>query len=490
MAKTQERPNLLLIMTDQQRGDCLGLDGHPFLQTPNMDAIGACGTHFRRAYSEVPSCIPARQVLMSGQAPAVNGMIGFIYAPWKPKTTLAMELRKAGYETRLFGKLHLQPKRHRFGFDAMELADGGGGGDSDYTDWLKERGATPWGRDPSAHGVSGNGFIGRPSHLPEEHTYSAWVVSRALDFLKKRDPLTPFFLKLSFFPPHPPLIPSQVFYDRYDRLDLGEPHIGDWVPDVPRFAKGLLPEGRDISDRINLNPLDMHYCRAGYFGLINEVDAQLSRLMSALRGQILRNTLVLFVSDHGEMLGDHHMFRKCQPFEGSARIPFLARAPDAWDYPERMVSDAPVGLQDVMPTILEAAGLPIPESVTGRSVLPLMRGEKPEWRAYLHGEHCGQYKEEQGNHYLVNEQWKYVWLSQTGRELLFDLNEDPNELHDLSSEEDILLWRERLIDELRERPEGFTDGTRLIAGQPHRKFVPGKGPDVPWEVTEIEGARD
>ena len=125
------RPNILLIVTDQQRGDCLGLAGHPVLRTPNMDYIGGAGTNFRRGYSEVPSCIPARHVLMSGQAPDVSGMVGFYYrseaSPWQPAATLPGELRRAGYETRLIGKLHLQPQRRRWGFDAMELADGVGG---------------------------------------------------------------------------------------------------------------------------------------------------------------------------------------------------------------------------------------------------------------------------------------------------------------------------------------------------------------------------
>ena len=143
MEHSVSRPNILLIVTDQQRGDCLGLAGHPVLQTPNMDYIGGAGTNFRRGYSEVPSCIPARHVLMSGQAPDVSGMVGFYYrseaSPWRPAATLPGELRRAGYETRLIGKLHLQPQRRRWGFDAMELADGVGGQNNDYVDWLRER---------------------------------------------------------------------------------------------------------------------------------------------------------------------------------------------------------------------------------------------------------------------------------------------------------------------------------------------------------------
>ena len=192
-----QHPNILLIVTDQQRGDCLGIDGHPVLQTPTMDFIGASGTFFRRGYSECPSCIPARRVLMSGQAPGDNGMVGMTSHPeWDPAATLAGELRAVDYETRMIGKLHLQPNRRRFGFDAMELANGTRGKDNDYLDWL--HGEVPLDRWAMAHGVTPNGWIGRPSHLPEERTHTFWVVSRAIEYLEKRDPSGPFFLNISF----------------------------------------------------------------------------------------------------------------------------------------------------------------------------------------------------------------------------------------------------------------------------------------------------
>jgi arylsulfatase A-like enzyme len=146
------------------------------------------------------------------------------------------------------------------------------------------------------------------------------------------------------------------------------------------------------------------------------------------------------------------------------------------DYPREVVCDHPVGLQDVMPTLLEAAGAPIPDSVTGRSVLPLMRAESPSWRELLHGEHAGQYLNDDGVHWLVGSERKYIWYSQTGQELLFDVVSDPNELHDLSAHEDLVPWRGRMAQVLAGRPEGFSDGKNLSVGRPHEKFVPGKGP--------------
>lgn len=127
-----KRPNILFIMTDQQRGDCLGLDGHPVLNTPNLDYLAHSGTLFRHGYSETPSCIPARRTVMSGQAPATHGMVGMTGGvDWQPAATLAGELSAAGYQCEMIGKLHLWPHRKRFGFHHMLVADSTRGKDND-----------------------------------------------------------------------------------------------------------------------------------------------------------------------------------------------------------------------------------------------------------------------------------------------------------------------------------------------------------------------
>ncbi|MDE2867757.1 MAG: sulfatase-like hydrolase/transferase [Chloroflexota bacterium] len=524
------RPNVLLVVTDQQRGDALGLDGHAVLETPAMDWIGASGTHFRRGYSEYPSCAPARRVLMSGHAPSANGMVGMTRHPeWDPSATLAGELRDAGYETHLSGKLGLQPTRRRFGFEAMDVANSSRTLDNDYLTWL--RGEAPPHRWAMAHGATSNGWIGRPTHLPEEKTQTFWTVSRAIDFLETRDPTAPFFLNVSFMDPHPPFTPPAFFFDRYERMDLPEPVIGDWVPEFPGPRRGMDPELSEDTERwsrrLHLDPAPMHHCRAGYYGLVNHVDMQLNRLFQYMRDKgLLYDTFIMFVSDHGEMLGDHHLFAKTWPYEASVRVPFLARAPRSMGFPSQVEVAAPVGLQDVMPTLLDAAGCEIPESVTGRSLLPWMRGESPAWRDVLHGEHAGQYREADGNHWIVNERHKYIWFSQTGEEHLFDVVEDPNEERDLAAKSvlgdsgvgarktphrfppktpesasppgegeertdlrgtgvqrdtqgspdvDLAWWRGRLAEELADRPEGFSRDGGLVVGRPHRMFVPGKG---------------
>jgi arylsulfatase A-like enzyme len=181
-----------------------------------------------------------------------------------------------------------------------------------------------------------------------------------------------------------------------------------------------------------------------------------------------KDTWFCFVSDHGEMMGDHDLFRKGFPYEGSSRVPFLLKGP--WGQkrfkPGTVVSE-PVELRDVMPSLLELAGLPVPGQVEGKSVLALMDGRSGEWRSELFGEHLlfGQ-----AIHWGTSAGEKYVWFSGTGREQLFDLDKDPLELRDLAGRKAsmgrVKKWRALLAEELRGREEGFSDGRKLIPGRP------------------------
>lgn len=476
---SNERPNILLITTDQHRGDTLGVAGHPVVQTPNLDWLARSGTTFGQAYSECPSCVPARRVLMTGQDPAANGMVGMTAVDWHPQYTLPGELTKAGYQTRLIGKLHLEPKRKRYGFEHLDLADtqyefarGGPSHANDYVEWLMGQVGSPAIGPAVGHGVNANSWVGRPGNLPEHLTHTSWCASTAIDFLAKRDPSNPFFLNLSFLDPHPPLTPPAFYYERYLNQDLPEPVVGDWAPDVD-------PEkGTDVMGwRVNLDAQTMHQTRAAYYGLINHVDDQIGRVVDFLRRQgLFENTMILFTSDHGEMLGDHNLFRKTFPYEASARVPFFVKPAEAMGLPSEITSDLPVGLQDVLPTVFDVAGLPIPSQATGASLMPIVRNDRDvAWRPYLHGEHSGHYDYDDGSHFLTDGRQKYIWFSQTGREQFFDLSQDPDELRDLTlapETPDLEPWRTELATRLEDRPGGVVDNGRLVAGRPHDKLLP------------------
>jgi arylsulfatase len=473
-----DRPNVILFITDQQRGDYLGLDPHApeALQTPNLDWIGRTGAHFQQGYTECPSCIPARRSLMTGTAPAANGGVGFQGTEWNPTHTLAGELSRAGYQTEMIGKLHLHPLRKRYGFDHMQLADATRGAHNDYVDWLRQQHGRAEVHPGMAHGISSNGWVGRPHHLPEEQMHTFWCADRAMEFLEKRDPSTPFFLNLSFIDPHPPLTPPAPYYERYIHREMPAPFIGDWAPRFDRPQKGLDPNAYEI----RLPDHDLRCARAAYCGMVNFIDDQIGRLYQHSHG-LLDESLILFVADHGEMLGDHNLFRKTWPYDASVRIPFLIRAPKSWGWPEEVVCTSPVGLQDIMPTILDAANLDIPDICTGHSLLPVLRGKTEGVRDLLHGEHSGCYHYDHGNHFLTDGRHKYIWYTQTAREHLFDLENDPHELHDLALESDaedrLQPWRQKLIKFLTDRPEGFTDGEKLIPGRPHHHLLPDYDPN-------------
>jgi len=466
-----DRPNILLILTDQQRGDCLGIAGHPVLQTPNLDSIAGAGAQFTRAYSTCPSCIAARRNLLSGQFPSTHGMVGYQEGvAWEPEATLPGVLREAGYQTWFVGRdMHQHPKRKRFGYDHMVCGDYDG--EPDYARWLRAHGPAGQAGIFGA-GLLNNDWTARPWYLPEYLHYTNWVTDRALEFLEQRDPTCSFFLTVSYLAPHPPLQPPAFYFERYLRTGVPDPAIGDWE-ELPAHDGA----GDDVaSPHVHLQGEALLCARAAYYGAINHIDDQLRRLLdrnTAVGRLTSDNTVVIFTSDHGEMLGDHYRWRKTVPYEGSARIPLLVRAPERFGVKPRTLLDQPVCLEDIMPTALDFTGLETPSSVEGRSLLPLLRGESVPWREALHIEHAPLH------HTLTDGKEKFIWWVADGREQFFDLTTDPTECHDLireaAAQARIAHWRQRLVKELAPRPEGFSDGRRLIPGRPYAPVLPTSG---------------
>ncbi|HHW08770.1 MAG TPA: sulfatase-like hydrolase/transferase [Firmicutes bacterium] len=463
------RPNIVLIVTDQWRGDCLGVEGRKGLDTPNLDALAIQGVRCTHAYTPCPSCIAARRTILSGQYPSTHGLIGYVEKQeWMINDTLPAVLKRAGYHTYLAGRhMHQYPLTKRFGYDHVDDWNVPSR-PSAYQRWLAKNAPADAG-DMYGHGIGSNDWVVRPWHLPEYMTDTYWTTERALEFLEWRDASCPFFMTVSYFAPHPPLVPPEFYLNRYLRRDLGNPVCGSWAS--PPINNGI--GQRTNASEVVLTGTRWQECAAGYYGLINYVDDQLHRLLAKLP----KNTYVLFTSDHGEMLGDHYRFRKVVPYEGSARVPFLLYGPGI---PPNTVINEPVCLTDIMPTILDLAGVPIPPTVDGRSILPLInRPATPpefEWRQYVHIEHSPCYSPDEGYQCITDGIIKYIWWTADGKEQLFHLEADPHELNDLAGDpenEDILTkWRTRMITLLQGRPEGFSDGDRLIPGRQHKGTLP------------------
>ena len=363
--------------------------------------------------------------------------------------------------------MHQWPARKRYGFDHMTIIDARGAGD--YEEWL-DRVAPEGHGGRYGTGVMHNDWTARPWHLEESFHHTNWIVEQALRFLRNRDPSCPFLLVVSFHAAHPPLTPPAFYMERYLRMDLPEPVIGDWAspPENGGVGAGVAP-----TSRVELKGEALRSCRAGYYGLINHLDDQIRRLLNPIDGidrMTDGNTVVLLTADHGEMLGDHYHWRKGLPYEGASRIPLLVRAPERFGLQKGLAVHKPVGLVDIMPTLLEMAGAEIPDTVDGRSLLPLMRGEDVPWRPCFHTETSPRF------HALTDGREKFIWFVTDGREQLFDLTTDPTECHDLIDDpvaaDRVSVWRGRLIEELVGRPEGFTDGMRLIPGRPYPSVMP------------------
>lgn len=463
------KPNVWLIMTDQQRWDTLGCYGNETIETPNLDYIAAHGTVFENGYSCTPSCVPARASLLTGQDPWSVGILGMGRGQGPAQfleNTLPESLARAGYHTHCVGKMHVSPQRSLQGFHSTSLDESSRVADphfeSDYMTWFKRN--RPGEVDRSDHGISWNSWMARPWHLPEYLHPTAWTAAESVRFLERRDPSKPFFLKTSFARPHSPYDPPPYYFDLYDRKEMPEAALGEWskMHDVP------LDAADPNAWRGRRRPEEVRRGRVGYYGNINFIDHQIGVVRMHLeRAGLLKNTLIVFTSDHGDMLGDHHLWRKTYAYEGSAHVPFIVRLPTGWKETVQSRAAAPVCLQDVMPTVLDACGVAIPETVDGRSVLPVMRGEKEKVREFVHGEHSTCYAEENEMQYLTDGQWKYIWFPRADREQLFDLKTDRYETRDLSEDAQhqstLEKWRQRLIETLAPRGTDIVRDGALIS---------------------------
>ncbi|RLF06378.1 MAG: arylsulfatase, partial [Thermoprotei archaeon] len=438
--------------------DYLSIAGHPFVETPNIDSFINHGAYFPNAYSEIPSTTGARACMLRGRSSYYSGFRGYAAVEWNEMNSLADVLAKNGYHCINIGFRNLHPRRKLYGFHTVIPHDIREGVD-DYMEWLRQMvgpNASEFG-----HGLNPNGWTARPWHLEERFHPVVWGVDKTLEMLRKRDPTRPFFVWLSFLRPHSPYDPPRSFWDMYIDRELPEPPIGDWAKKYAVSNPGL-PINTWYG---KFTPEQTYRMRAAYMAMISFIDSQIGRLLTALGRDlgVLDNTLVIFVSDHGDMMGDHNLHRKTYAFEGSARIPFLVKYPKDWNLPSG-IFDHVVGLEDVMPTILEAAGIKPVAGITGRSVFGAIRGNS--WRKYIHGEHSPHYSLQLGMHYLTDGHEKYIWFPATNEEMLFNLEKDRNELHNLAEDSEykdrVRYWRSKLIEVLSKRGDGFSDGKKLI----------------------------
>ncbi len=461
-------PDILILMPDQMRGDALSAVGHPVVRTPTFDRLAAQGALFRRAYSTCPSCIPARLSLLTGTFPATSGLVG--YAPFKnTRPTLPGLLAQAGYATVLVGRnMHQNPPNPEIGYQ-QEILGSTYLNDDDYDRALKAAAPESGGVRATIErlGLTTNFWQAKPWDLPDALHPTAWIARRSRQVVAEAATERPLFLTASFYAPHPPLFPPKDLFEKYLAATLPPVARGDWVK-----WENLPPASTQKGQRVRLEGETLRRAQAGYFGLIEHLDAQVAPLIAdftARAERARRPWVIILCTDHGEMLGDHGYFRKCEPYEGSANIPFIIAASPELKFTAGWRPLGPVCLEDIMPTLLELAAIPAPR-LDGVSLVPVLRGANALLRATLHLEHANTYGPAQAFHALVDVRWKYIWRPADGTEQFFDIAADPREEHDLARvtiyRDFVATWRARMVKQLAGRPEGFSDGSSLIAGRP------------------------
>ena len=383
------KPNILWILSDQHHADCMGHSQRSEVQTPRLDELARGGVRFTRAYCNSPICAPSRCSMISGQYPHHTGITGNMIHELdvEPPPTLGSVLRGAGYECMLVGKAHMIRLWNEAGFDHLRYCDliDSNSGDPrhvHYFQHLIEAGladAYDLGvRDQHQPGHKLERFI---SEIPLEHTVETWTADQAIKLLRDRDRDKPFMMQLSFQRPHEPLCIPPECSSWYDPATI---HIPDSAEDFftnrfaskPEFQKAYIREDSMGYPYRPRSRDDLRRQLAAYYTLITLIDKQIGRVFDELahQGQ-LHNTIICYTADHGDFAGEHGLVLKnLGLYESIHRVPFLLQWPGG---PAGLSSEAMIELVDVMPTLLDAAGLRdlIPSSVDGCSRLEEASGQ-------------------------------------------------------------------------------------------------------------------
>lgn len=469
MAQQQKQPNIILIMSDQHRGDALNCMGNSSVISPNIDALAADGTLFTNAYSSAPSSTPARAGLLTGLSPWHHGMMGYGRMGTHYQFEMPQMLRDLGFFTFGIGKMHWFPQKSLHGFHGT-LLDESGRIDtedfiSDYRLWFNTQ--VP-GLNPDSTGIGWNEHRGGIYKLDENLHPTHWTAETAINMIHhyKDGNGQPLFLKISFARPHSPYDPPKRFMDMYQGRDVPAPFVGDWCKDKP-YAN--LQDPKKASKDAAFGNFGEEYAKESrryYYANVTFVDEEIGRIIAALKDEgIYDNSLIVYVSDHGDMLGDHHHWRKTYPYEGSSHIPFIVKWPEKYHYTKGGKVDEVVELRDVLPTFIDVAGGKVPAAMDGKSVKTLMDGNVGQWRKYLDLEHATCYSDDNYWCTLTDGHLKYIWRLHTGTEELFDLRKDPQELYNVASDKkykkQLTEMRQHMVEHLKERGDEFVKDGKL-----------------------------
>ncbi len=438
-----EKKNVLLICVDHWGGEMLRAAGHPTIMTPTIDQLCKTGVRFSNAYAEVPVCIGARRSLMTGLTARTHGDRSFNETLRMPDVpSLAQTFRNNGYQAFTVGKLHAYPQRDRIGFDEVISNEEGrhhlGAGADDWELYLAEQG---YGGQEYAAGLCNNDYLTRSWHLPEHCHPTNWAAREMSKMIHRRDPQKPGFWYLSFVGPHQPVWPLQTYMDMYRDVPMDDPVIGEWCPtfeDLPFKAK--MYSGK--MSMVGAPKHEVDLARRAFYATITHIDHQIRVVIGTLREEgLLENTIIGFIADHGDMLGDHHQWAKGVMYDRSNKIPLVFNCPsyDGLSWEANSTDERLVGLHDVMPTLLDLCDIDIPVHVEGQS---LLSGES---RDYYYGEHG---EGDVATRMIRGKRYKLIYYPEGNRIQLFDMLEDPRETKNLAGMDAHQIIQKELTEQL------------------------------------------
>lgn len=479
----ESRPNILLLMADQLAAPALACYGHPVVKTPHLDKLAADGVVFENAYCNSPLCAPSRFSMMAGQLPSRIGAYDNA-APFSADVpTMAHYLRAGGYQTCLSGKMHFIGPDQQHGFEERLTTDIYPSDFGWTPDWEHPHRRPSWYHNLLSVVQAGTCVTSNQLDFDEAVGFQT---IRHIHKLARRDDGRPWFLLASFTHPHDPFAVPQAYWDRYTHAEIDMPTVGQLAYDELDAHSRRLYHVSAMGDYAQTEAR-IRNARHAYYGAISYIDDKVGQILNALDATGQReNTMVVFVSDHGEMLGERGLWYKMSFFEWSARVPILLNQPSR--FAPRSVS-APVSLVDLLPTLREIAGgdeaSDYAAPVDGQSLVPLADGVEEERSVYgellAEGAVAPLLMIRRGN-------YKYLF-SEPDPEQLYDLAADPHEGDNLIGQPDHESMRRQLLAEVRAKWDVAGLHVQVLASQRRRRLVNRalrEGRHTPWDFQPFE----
>ncbi|MDR1964595.1 MAG: sulfatase-like hydrolase/transferase [Planctomycetaceae bacterium] len=475
------QPNVLFIMVDEMRADALGCATEKSVyQTPALDRLASEGTRFAQTYTVAAVCVSSRYSFFTSRYSHVHGATHNDTSIRTAQILFPGIMKHLGYQTAISGKLHFHPQNQDYDFDYFwSFSNEGPKKLETWPQYLtakhgnivRQAKEKPFPNDPLG------GDLGKLSY-PKEDTQSFWITDRAIEFFNIRDKSKPFFLFVSYLEPHSPSHLAEPYWSQYEEKRKNVELSPTFVPGKESVTgnTGAGNSGNNVSSRKRHWVSDSEIAKAmtaAYHVKVKHVDDCIERLLDGLKKAGLeKDTLIVFTSDHGNMLGDHNRWFKGVPYEGSTRIPLIIKVPQHSSFAEtfnhgKIVQELVESI-DVMPTILDLIGKPLPTDpgFQGKSLTQLVAGKATDWKNLVFSERTGIFVRS-GKYKLIQND-----PALGGKYELYDLEVDPRETKDLSNDPAL----QTVIENLKQKLDSWQKDDPAVPNYPglEPKFAPEK----------------